>query len=212
MAAVNLELKEYQKAALGRFASYLRDSVNHGCDIAFYKATRLPYRNAPEIAEGTPYVCLRVPTGGGKTLMGAHAVGIAAQEYLQAANPMVLWLVPSNPILEQTVAALKNLDHPYRAALAKDFGRNVTILTKAEALAMSRADATGGGRHRATASRDPPARHVRPRQPLAVLQGTDDEGEPQPAPARLCKVAECREGDRPALREIEQHPDFGRRR
>lgn len=34
--------------------------------------------------------------------------------------------------------------HPYRAALAKDFGRNVTILTKAEALAMSRADATGG--------------------------------------------------------------------
>jgi type III restriction enzyme len=144
MAAVNLELKEYQKAALGRFASYLRDSVNDGCDVAFYKATRLPYREAPEIAKGTPYVCLRVPTGGGKTLMGAHAVGIAAQEYLQAANPMVLWLVPSNPILEQTVAALKNLDHPYRAALAKDFGRNVTILTKAEALAMSRADATGG--------------------------------------------------------------------
>jgi type III restriction enzyme len=36
------------------------------------------------------------------------------------------------------------LDHPYRAALAKDFGRNITVLTKAEALAMSRADAEGG--------------------------------------------------------------------
>ena len=39
---------------------------------------------------------------------------------------------------------MKNLDHPYRAALAADFGRNVTILTKDESLSMSRADATGG--------------------------------------------------------------------
>ena len=57
---------------------------------------------------------------------------------------MVLWLVPSTPILDQTVAALKALDHPYRQALARDFGRDVTILTKPEALAMSRADAEGG--------------------------------------------------------------------
>jgi type III restriction enzyme len=144
MAAVNLDLKEYQKAALDRFRIYLRDCNNDGCNVAYYKATNLPYRDAPVIAQGTPYVCLRVPTGGGKTIMAAHSVGIAAQEYLQAANPMVLWLVPSTPILEQTVAALKNPEHPYRAALAKDFGRNVSILTKDEALAMSRADAEGG--------------------------------------------------------------------
>lgn len=144
MAALNLDLKEYQTAALDRFRCYLRDSANDGCNVAFYKATNLPYREAPVITQGTPYVCLRVPTGGGKTIMAAHSVGIAVQEYLQAANPMVLWLVPSTPILEQTVAALKNPEHPYRAALAKDFGRNVSILTKDEALAMSRADAEGG--------------------------------------------------------------------
>ena len=144
MAAVYLDLKEYQTAALDRFRSYLRDTANDGCNVAFYKATNLPYREAPVISQGTPYVCLRVPTGGGKTIMAAHSVGIAAQEYLQAANPMVLWLVPSTPILEQTVAALKDPEHPYRVALAKDFGRNVLILTKDEALAMSRADAEGG--------------------------------------------------------------------
>lgn len=144
MTVTDLELKEYQNAALDRFRSYLRVSGNDGCDVAFYKATHLPYRDAPVIAQGTPYVCLRVPTGGGKTLMAAHSIGIAAREYLQAANPMVLWLVPSTPILEQTVDALKNPEHPYRVALARDFGRNVSILTKAEALAMSRADAEGG--------------------------------------------------------------------
>ena len=147
MAATNFELKEYQQTALDRFRSFLRDANAIGPDganLAFYKATNMPYRHAPVIAEGTPYVCLRIPTGGGKTVMGADAIGIAAQEFLEVKNPMVLWLVPSTPILDQTVAALKNPDHPYRAALAKDFGRNVSVLTKAEALAMSRADAEGG--------------------------------------------------------------------
>ena len=147
MAATNFELKEYQQTALNRFRSFLRDANTIGPDganLAFYKATNMPYRHAPAIADGTPYVCLRIPTGGGKTVMGAHAIGIAAQEFLEVKNPMVLWLVPSTPILEQTVSALKNPDHPYRAALAKDFGRNVSVLTKAEALAMSRADAEGG--------------------------------------------------------------------
>lgn len=147
MATINFELKRYQDTALDRFRHFLRDANAIGPDganLAFYKATNLPYRRAPVIADGTPYVCLRIPTGGGKTVMGAYAVGIAAQEFLEVKNPMVLWLVPSTPILDQTVAALKNLDHPYRAALAKDFGRNVSVLTKAEALAMSRADAEGG--------------------------------------------------------------------
>ena len=144
MVAPNFELKEYQQTALARFRIYLRNAEGDGANVAFYKATNLPYRDAPVIADGTPYVCLRIPTGGGKTVMGAHAVGIAAQEFLKVPNPMVLWLVPSTPILGQTVSALKNPDHPYRAALAKDFGRNVSVLTKAEALAMSRADAEGG--------------------------------------------------------------------
>ena len=137
-------LKEYQQTALDRLCAYLRESVGDGANVAFYKSTKLAYRNAPVIVEGTPYVCLRVPTGGGKTLLAAHAIGIAAQEFLRASNPMVLWLVPSTPILDQTMSALKNPEHPYRTALARDFGQNVSILSKAEALAMSRADAEGG--------------------------------------------------------------------
>ena len=142
MTAVNFDLKEYQQSALERFRAYLQKAVQSGGKTAFVLETNMPYKDAPMIADGTPYVCLRVPTGGGKTVMAAHAVGVATKEFLQAANPMVLWLVPSTPILDQTISALKNPDHPYRAALAKDFGRNVSIMTKAEALTMSRADAS----------------------------------------------------------------------
>ena len=144
MSAQHFELKEYQRAALDRFSTYLRDATALGAKIAFYEATNTPFRHATAVAEGTPFVCLRVPTGGGKTLIAAHSIGVAARDFLQATNPMVLWLVPSTVILDQTVEALKTEGHPYRAALAKDFNRNFAVMTKAEALAMSHADATGG--------------------------------------------------------------------
>lgn len=144
MAAINFDLKEYQRLALDRLGEFLRDSTSLGADVAFMKATKFPYRQAPAVAEGTPFVCLRVPTGGGKTLMAAHSIGIAARDYLQTTNPMVLWLVPSTAILDQTIAALKDEGHHYRAALLQSFNRNFSVMTKGEALAVSKADATGG--------------------------------------------------------------------
>lgn len=144
MAAVNFELRHYQHEALGKLRTYLRKVPFMGAGTAFYDATNAPYTAAPFVDANTPYVCIRIPTGGGKTIVAAHAVGGVAKEYLQADNPMVLWLVPSNAILDQTLAALRNLEHPYRAALAADFGRNLSVMTVAEALALSRPDATGG--------------------------------------------------------------------
>lgn len=144
MAAVNFELKEYQRLALARFSGYLRSASDDGADIAFYRATKFPYRQAPAVAEGTPYVCIRVPTGGGKTLMAAHSIGIAARDYMETTCPLVVWLVPSTAILDQTITALKEEGHHYRAALLQSFNRNFVVMTKAEALAMSKADATGG--------------------------------------------------------------------
>jgi type III restriction enzyme len=144
MAATNFEPKEYQRLSLERLTAYLQDTTEHGAKVAFIKATNLPYRDAPAVADATPYICLRVPTGGGKTLLAAHSIGIAARHLMLSPNPMVLWLVPSTAILDQTLHALKTEGHPYRAALLKDFNRNFTVMTKGEALAISRADALGG--------------------------------------------------------------------
>lgn len=75
-----------------------------------------------------PYVCLRIPTGGGKTILGSYAVDIAARKYLNIDAPITLWLVPTNTIRLQTVEALKTPGHPYRAKLDEAFKHQVLIL------------------------------------------------------------------------------------
>src|ERR1700693_6304336 len=107
--------------------------------------TDRPYVTAalPTELRNIPYVCIRVPTGGGKTLMAAHAVPIAARRYLAREYPLVLWLAPTNTIVGQTLRALKNTRHPYRGVLDEAFAGNVTPSTLAEALSVTPATIAG---------------------------------------------------------------------
>ncbi|MCB1407765.1 MAG: DEAD/DEAH box helicase family protein, partial [Rhodobacteraceae bacterium] len=77
-------------------------------------------------------VCLRLPTGGGKTLLAAEAIRLAGRSYLQRAHPLVLWFVPSDAIKSQTLEALKDRRHPYRARLDEAFGGQVRVFDIAE--------------------------------------------------------------------------------
>lgn len=131
------QLKEYQQAALDALRTYFRGCVQFGnADTAFYHLTRRPYHAVPELP-GQPYVCLRLPTGAGKTFVACHAIPIAMQELLQADRSVVLWLVPSNAIRAQTLAALRDRGHPYRRSLDALLG-TVSVLNVGEALNISR--------------------------------------------------------------------------
>lgn len=90
-----------------------------------------PYNN--ELV-GTPHVCFKVPTGGGKTFLACASVKHIMDALGIYKTKVVAWLVPSNAILEQTLLALKNPDHPYRARLDVDFGGKVEVYTKEELL------------------------------------------------------------------------------
>lgn len=138
-----MELKNYQLNTLDVLKKYLEAcSALKDADTAFYQVTKdiydqgLPYQNIKELP-GLPYVCLRIPTGGGKTLVACHSVGIAARSYLQTEQAVVLWLVPSTTILEQTLAALKNPRHPYYQALRTSIGK-FAVYSIGEALYLSR--------------------------------------------------------------------------
>ncbi|MCE9545758.1 MAG: DEAD/DEAH box helicase family protein [Planctomycetia bacterium] len=137
-----LELREYQKRSLGALESYLRLVVRQGAKMAFLAQTERPYRSVPQLP-GLPYICLRIPTGGGKTLMACHALGIAATEYTQTERAVCLWLVPSNAIREQTLSALRDRQHPYRQAIDAQFGGLVTVLDLTEALYVTRGNLAG---------------------------------------------------------------------
>ena len=83
---------------------------------------------------GVPKVCVKVPTGGGKTFIGTAAVKTICTRRRPVGPRFVVWLVPSEAILEQTIRNFKNPEHEYRRRLNADFGGRVEIFTKEELL------------------------------------------------------------------------------
>ena len=79
-----------------------------------------------------PHVCMKVPTGGGKTLLGA-----AALERMKPAAGLVLWVTPSRAIFRQTWRALAQRLHPYRQALERACGGRVKLLKKSDTFSLA---------------------------------------------------------------------------
>lgn len=130
---MSLTLKTYQNDALAALARFFDLARGASSELALDAAFRQTLREQeiadeaipPYLAQGfsaTPYVCLRIPTGGGKTLLGTHAVAKAARHYTGEERPLALWLVPTNTIRLQTLNALRQPGHPYREALEEHFG------------------------------------------------------------------------------------------
>jgi type III restriction enzyme len=119
-------LKRFQEQALAALDDYLRAARLQGAQAAFTSQTGYGYHAQP-FGE-TPCVCLRIPTGGGKTLLAAHAVGHMAREWPGTqAQALALWLVPSDAIRTQTLGALSTPGHPFREALAAACGDDVRV-------------------------------------------------------------------------------------
>jgi len=145
-----ITLKDYQERVLDslreffRIAARTRDPALAYSDTTRRLGETTPYLPVPSagLGSGMPYVCLRVPTGGGKTLLACYAAGLAQHEFMRAVRAVVLWLVPSNTILDQTADALRDPRHPYRRALELACGA-VEVVTIEEALRLSRATVEG---------------------------------------------------------------------
>ena len=138
-----MRLKQYQSESLGVLRRFFEQARIAGPQTAYETLT-----TEPELAfrlgrhAGTyvslqalptvPYVCLRLPTGGGKTLLAAHAVAVARDAWIERDFPVVLWLTPSNTIRVQTLDALKSSVHPYRRALDEAFAGRVRLFDIAD--------------------------------------------------------------------------------
>lgn len=114
--------------------------VNHGTNL--YSAWR-EYWFAKDVAVGlggvpsynnsierVPHVCMKVPTGGGKTFMACASVRRIFDAMPTGKPQVVVWLVPSDSILTQTVRNLSDVNHPYRQKLDQDFAGRVGVYTK----------------------------------------------------------------------------------
>lgn len=127
------KLKGYQQRAVNILDSFLT-RCKQGETVEQAYAETLKEQNLPQFTyrdynfEQVPYVCFRIPTGGGKTILGSYAITVSASRYLETDYPIALWLVPSNTIRLQTVEALKTPDHPYRQKLDLAFKHQVLVL------------------------------------------------------------------------------------
>lgn len=137
-----MELKQYQRDVLrevGRFArTYAMTKDAATAYGVFMNSVGLtPGQGGVERYRddlgGAPKVCVKVPTGGGKTFIGASAVHVLTEALPSAAN-VVVWLVPRREILSQTLRNFRNPEHFLRMALDRDFGGRVEVLDKEDGL------------------------------------------------------------------------------
>ena len=132
-----MKLKQYQQDTLDTLRTFLETCQLMKAEDAYNTITQEPelrarldtlrdYTTWPAIPN-TPRVCLKVPTGGGKTIIAAHTVKIVANTWLERDFPLVLWFTPSDTIRQQTYNALCEPRHPYRMVLDERFNGNVCI-------------------------------------------------------------------------------------
>ena len=136
--------KTYQQQVLESVEAYFKACHElPSASIAFTATTeRLwghgnPYNPLAGFPADMPYFCLRVPTGGGKTWLAAKSVALVNTHLLRSEHCVVLWLVPSKPIREQTIKALKDRNHPYHIALRE--AGPITVMDLEEAKSVTRA-------------------------------------------------------------------------
>lgn len=134
-----MELKNYQKHVMDDLSAYLthldRDNDIFAAwkgywmdkDIAVGLGGVPDYRSA---IPGVPRVCAKVPTGGGKTFMACAALRRIFDAMPLDKPKVVVWLVPSDSILTQTIRNLSNPEHEYRLRLNSDFAGRVGVYTK----------------------------------------------------------------------------------
>lgn len=141
-----MELKKYQQAVLDDLDQYINELdkqptiktafktywANKGISVDSVESEYLrPYND--EI-KGVPNITIKVPTAGGKTYIACRALKHIFQTYSDDKPKVVVWFVPSDPILKQTYKNLRNPNHPYRHAIDVDFGNKVNVVNKESAL------------------------------------------------------------------------------
>ena len=142
-------LKEFQQRALatveaflegltewrGRAAAVLEHDPEMDVDWVARAWTKtvpsrpyLPRRNG--LGEPLPSFCLKIPTGGGKTLLATKVIDLVNTHYRRRQTGLVLWIVPTTQIYSQTLKALKDRDHPYRRQLDLASAGRTLVLEK----------------------------------------------------------------------------------
>ncbi len=143
-----MEPKEYQIKTLNRLKQYLdllydwraKALANPDLEIEFpltaWRKLEGMYDSYTSRRDGLgrplPCFCLKIPTAGGKTFLAVKAIDLINTNYRKLRTGLVLWVVPSTQIYNQTIRSLRNRDHPYRQHLDIASGGRTLIREKTD--------------------------------------------------------------------------------
>jgi type III restriction enzyme len=135
-----MQLKRYQANTIEVVESFLGLIKKMKPRHAFNEITEEKYNH--EWFNDTPFICIRIPTGGGKTLVGCKAVerimSVALQHKLDTG--IVMWFVPSDSIKTQTLRKFKDPKDLHYQMLKDSFGSKFRIFSNEEALTITSED------------------------------------------------------------------------
>ena len=136
-----MELKDYQQSVINdleTFLGYIERSEYIGRAFQNYWQDKGVRMEAYKYnVQGVPHVCIKVPTAGGKTFIAVNALRPIFESFTKVnpAHPkVVVWLVPSITILDQTIKALGSADHPYNLKLKTHYNGRIEIFDKKDIL------------------------------------------------------------------------------
>ncbi len=146
-----MQLKEYQQKALTQIKKYLESldrwrrenekviklvGKSAGLDVPLKAweevvGTSYPSRRN-DLGEYLPNFCLKIPTGGGKTLLAVKTIDLINILYRRRQTGLILWVVPTTQIYRQTLQGLVSREHPYRQHLDIASGGRTVIKEKTD--------------------------------------------------------------------------------
>lgn len=135
-----MKLKRYQANAIDTLDEFLGLIKKMKPRHAFNEITEQVYNH--EWFGDVPFVCIRIPTGGGKTLVGCKALERLMSTTLQYKmdTGIVMWFVPSDSIKTQTLKKFKDANDRHHEILSESFGKKIKIFSNEEALVISTED------------------------------------------------------------------------
>ncbi len=123
-----------QKATLEKIDKSLRGNLSYV--DAVYRSLRLDFADRPEngLGESYPRFCLKVPTGGGKTLIAIEAIREYQNLFAQKRRGLVVWITHRETIYRQTIEKLRDKNHIYRQWIDQSSGNKTLVIEKGYSL------------------------------------------------------------------------------
>ena len=153
-------LKRYQERVVGELSHFFETCAEKKAEMAkilatvpeemrskipanwvenAFEALELGYYDKPKngLSNYYPRSVVKVPTGGGKTLLAIEAIKEYQKRFAKKQHGLVVWIVPSETIYTQTIRQLKDKSHHLRQLIDQSSGGNTIILEKGQKLTQN---------------------------------------------------------------------------